>query len=162
MRAINSTKPALFLLAAVAFTVSSGSTRGQTMPAQQLMDVDRAFNDMAQKEGVGKAFIAFAADDPTLIMPGNPPVLGRTDLVAVFSKVEGSALSWEPLKADIAQSQDLGYTFGRYKVRENGAIKTHGVYVSIWKKQPDGSWKYVVDGGGPTPHEVQIPTPTKP
>jgi len=27
----------------------------------------------------------------------------------------------------------------------------YGVYVSIWKKQKDGSWKYILDGGNTTP-----------
>lgn len=133
------------------------ATAQETMTAQQLIDADRAFNDMAQKEGVGKAFIAYSADDPAMIRPGNMPILGKSALIEVFSKVTGSALSWEPLKAEIAGSQDLGYTFGRYKVREGEVIKTHGVYVTIWRKQPDGSWKFVFDGGGTTPQEVAKP-----
>ncbi|NIX75727.1 YybH family protein [Microvirga terricola] len=128
------------------------------MSAEQLMEADRAFNAMGQKEGVGKAFIAFAADDGTVLMrQGNLPILNKTELIDVFSKVSGSSLTWEPLKAEIAASQDLGYTFGRYKIRDGNEIKQHGVYGTIWKKQPDGSWKYVLDGGGPTRSEVQKP-----
>jgi ketosteroid isomerase-like protein len=128
------------------------------MSAQQLIDADKAFNDMAQKEGTGKAFIAYAADDPILIRQGNTmPLVGRTDFVEAFSGVTGSNLSWEPLRAEIAESQDLGYTFGRYTLRENGVVKTHGVYVSIWKKQLDGSWKFVLDGGAATPEQVAKP-----
>ncbi|MEE1655967.1 nuclear transport factor 2 family protein [Microvirga sp. CF3062] len=127
------------------------------MSVQQLIATDKAFNDMAQKEGTGKAFIAYSAEDPVMIRPGSMPLLGRTAFVESFSQVKGSALSWEPLKAEIAASQDLGYTFGRYTLREDGAIKAHGVYVSIWKKQSDGSWKFVLDGGGTTPEQVAIP-----
>ncbi|MGO4570606.1 YybH family protein [Microvirga sp. 2TAF3] len=129
----------------------------EKMSAQQLIDADKAFNEMAQQDGMGKAFIAYSAENPTMIRPGNMPLLGKSELVDAFSKVPGSPLSWEPLKAEIAQSQDLGYTFGRYKVRDGGEIKSHGVYVTIWKKQPDGSWKFVLDGGGTTPQEVQKP-----
>jgi ketosteroid isomerase-like protein len=122
-----------------------------------LMDTDRAFNDMAQKDGVGKAFIAYSAEDPVIVRPGKMPLVGRPALVEAFAPLTGSDLSWEPLKAEIAGSGDLGYTFGRYTLREGKDITTHGVYVSIWKKQPDGSWKYVLDGGGTTPHEVTVP-----
>ena len=127
------------------------------MSVQQLIDTDKAFNDMAQTEGTGKAFIAYSAEDPVMIRPGSMPLLGRSAFVESFSKVTGSALSWEPLKAEIAASQDLGYTFGRYTLREGGEIKGHGVYVSIWKRQPDGSWKFVLDGGGTTPEPVTFP-----
>lgn len=125
------------------------------MPAQQLIDADKAFNAMAQREGMGKAFIAYSADDPTMIRPGNMPILGRSELLDVFSRVPGSPLSWEPLKAEISESQDFGYTFGRYRVSEGGAIRNHGVYVTIWRKQTDGTWKFVLDSGGVTPGEVQ-------
>ncbi|MBB4038690.1 ketosteroid isomerase-like protein [Microvirga flocculans] len=127
------------------------------MSVQQLIETDRAFNEMAQREGTGKAFIAYAAEDPVLIRPGQMPLLGRGPFVEAFSQVKGAVLAWEPLRADIARSEDLGYTFGRYQVRENGAVTAHGVYVSIWKKQPDGSWKFVLDGGGATPEEVRAP-----
>jgi ketosteroid isomerase-like protein len=109
---------------------------------------------MAQREGTGPAFIAYSADDPVMIRPGSMPLLGRSAFVESFSKVAGSALSWEPLRAEIAASQDLGYTFGRYTLRDGDAIKAYGVYVSIWKKQQDGSWKFVLDGGGTTPEPV--------
>ncbi len=127
------------------------------MSAQQLIDADKAFNAMAQREGTGRAFLAYSADDPVLIRPGSMPLLGRSAFVEAFSKPTGSALSWEPLRAEIAASQDLGYTFGRYTLREGGEIKAHGVYVSIWKKQQDGSWKFVLDGGGTTPEPVALP-----
>ena len=127
------------------------------MSVQQLIDTDKAFNHMAQTEGTGKAFIAYSAEDPVMIRPGSMPLLGRSAFVESFSKVAGSALSWEPLKAEIAASQDLGYTFGRYTLREGGEVKGHGVYVSIWKRQPDGSWKFVLDGGGTTPEQVTFP-----
>ena len=29
--------------------------------------------------------------------------------------------------------------------------KTYGHYISIWKKQPDGSWKFVFDTGNENP-----------
>ncbi len=127
------------------------------MSIQQLIDTDKAFNAMAQREGTGPAFIAYSADDPVMIRPGSMPLLGRSAFVEAFSQVTGSALSWEPLRAEIAASQDLGYTFGRYTLREGGEIKGYGVYVSIWKKQPDGSWKFVLDGGGITPEQVTLP-----
>ncbi|MBF9233203.1 YybH family protein [Microvirga alba] len=145
------------LVAGLLFWGVSGPAAGQTMPAEQLMEADRAFNAMGQREGVGKAFIAYAADAPIMLRPPNMPILGKAELVEVFSKVTDSSLTWEPLKAEIAGSQDLGYTFGRYKVHQNGEVKLHGAYVTIWKKQPDGSWKYVLDGGGATPREVQKP-----
>jgi ketosteroid isomerase-like protein len=53
-------------------------------------------------------------------------------------------LRWEPLGAEV--SGNLGYTYGLYR-SSNG----YGKYVSVWKKQRDGSWKIVVDAGNTSP-----------
>ena len=126
------------------------------MNAQSLIEADKGFNTMAQQQGVGDAFLAYSAEDPVLIRQGSMPLIGRSAFQEAFAG-PGPALSWEPLRAEIAGSGDLGYTFGRYILREGGAIKAHGVYVSIWKKQADGSWKFVLDGAGTTPREVILP-----
>ncbi len=42
----------------------------------------------------------------------------------------------------------MGYTIGTYEltVEQDGApMVTVGKYVTLWKKQADGSWKVVVD-----------------
>lgn len=46
----------------------------------------------------------------------------------------------------------LGYTWGKaryYKVKADGTKEElpPSRYVSIWRKQKDGSWKYLADGG---------------
>ena len=136
----------------------SGPAAGQSMTAQQLMEVDRAFNAMAQQEGLGKAFIDYAAEGAILMRQGNQmPIVGRAAIAEVYSKIPGSPLSWEPTRAEIAASEDLGYTFGNYKIRNGEEVRSHGVYVTIWEKQPDGSWKYVLAGGNATPGEAPKP-----
>jgi ketosteroid isomerase-like protein len=66
---------------------------------------------------------------------------------------EDFVLTWEPLKADA--SGDLGYTFGNWarksKTAAGSDTTVYGNYVSIWKRQADGSWKYVFDSGNGTP-----------
>jgi len=122
---------------------------------QSLFNVDRAFSAMAQREGMGKAFIAYADESVVLMRSGNQmPLIGKAALVAAFEPLTGTMLSWEPLKAEIAASGDLGYTFGRYRLAPEGAAATFGVYTSIWKKQTDGTWRFVLDAGGPTPEQV--------
>ncbi len=57
-------------------------------------------------------------------------------------------LSWEPIYAKISGSGDLGYTYGTYTstVRATGEI-SKGTYVTVWEKQADGTWKFVLDTG---------------
>ncbi len=52
-------------------------------------------------------------------------------------------LNWWPLYAGIAGSGDLGFTTGPYAIDD----ARRGHYFTIWKKQADGNWKWVFDGG---------------
>lgn len=68
---------------------------------------------------------------------------------------EGTRLTWTPIKAEMASSGDLGYTYGNYvytaKNKEGKTVTSYGKYASIWKKQKDGQWKVVVDVGNSSP-----------
>ncbi len=64
-------------------------------------------------------------------------------------------MAWEPQKGEVAQSGDLGYTWGKYTVetkdKDGKPVKSHGKYLNVWKKQANGSWKVVVDIGNKSP-----------
>ena len=62
-------------------------------------------------------------------------------------------LTWQPTMAFASEAGDLGYTLGtwrstRYNAEGRGQVAT-GKYVTIWRKQADGTWKVVFDGGNP-------------
>ncbi len=56
-------------------------------------------------------------------------------------------IHWRPLHAEIAAAADLGYTWGiaESAPTNDGPFKPYGVYVTIWKRQADGKWKFVSD-----------------
>ncbi len=68
-------------------------------------------------------------------------------------------LKWHPNEVQVSSSGDLGYSIGSYermsKDPQGKPTSATGSYVSIWRKQPDGKWKIVLDIGSPA-------SPTKP
>jgi ketosteroid isomerase-like protein len=121
-----------------------------------LLKIDEQFSADAQRLGVAEAFARYAAPDARMLPAGKDVVSGLDAVksqMAGFSK--GATLAWKPFHADIAASGDLGYTLGTYELRakdEAGkATVAYGKYCSVWKKQPDGSWKWVVDVGTSSP-----------
>jgi ketosteroid isomerase-like protein len=62
-------------------------------------------------------------------------------------------LKWYPTQVEISSSGDLGYSIGEYerigKDASGSPATVNGNYVSIWRKQPDGRWKIVLDIGTP-------------
>jgi len=139
---------AAFLLS---FLLLAGDLRTQW---SSVVDAERAFARMSVEKGTRDAFLANLSDESIIFRPnavrgkawfeGRPPVAGL--------------LTWEPEFADIASSGDLGYTTGPYESRPAGQASSFGHYMTLWKKQKDGSWKIAVDYGISHP---QTPKPSK-
>jgi hypothetical protein len=63
----------------------------------------------------------------------------------------GDTLDWAPLLGRAAASGDLGYTVGAAVHRIEGKPTTYTKYLTIWIRRPDGSWRFVLDGGNARP-----------
>lgn len=113
----------------------------------QMLETDKAFSAASEKNGMNKAFLEYAADDAVLLRPGYLPIV-EADVIKYLSAQEDTSfkMTWEPQGADIAASADLGYTYGVYKVI-TADTTLMGTYLNVWKKQPDGTWKFVIDTG---------------
>jgi ketosteroid isomerase-like protein len=122
---------------------------------------DEEFARFAGEKGLAEAFAAYAAPDATILPNGADPVRGRGPIRAMFAGLTGVTLTWKPYAAEVSASGDLGYTLGTYESRfkdDDGRPVTHnGKYCTIWKKQPDGTWKYIVDVGNPSPPPAANP-----
>jgi ketosteroid isomerase-like protein len=122
---------------------------GAQTPAEAvraMVEAERRFYEAGQEKGTRAAFLEFLADDAIVFRPG--PANGKE----VWNKraETGLDLVWEPTFAAISRSADFGYDAGPSKWRANKAEKEftgYGHFVSIWKKQKDGSWKVALDCG---------------
>ena len=72
---------------------------------------------------------------------------GGAKVKAEAGKARPNVIRWKPLRADVAASGDLGYTWGVAESGpgKEGPFKPYGIYVTIWKRQADGKWKFVYD-----------------
>lgn len=121
-----------------------------------MIAADKAFNDLAQKEGVAKAFAAYAAPDARMFRGEETPVSGPAAIEALMAEqyAAGGTLTWAPSEAVSSNDGTLGFTHGRWTYTtpalEDGSTKSlTGSYVSVWRKQPDGGYKFAVDIGNP-------------
>ena len=141
----------MFMKFAMLFLVLAFSleAQGQT-PLQEMVKTEQAFSKMAEEKDTRDAFMTFIADDGLLFRPG--AVNGKKWMIEhpEPSSDKKPLLAWQPSFAGIAASGDMGFTTGPWEFK--GDVKDekpsrYGHFVTVWKKQADGSWKFAVDLG---------------
>ena len=139
-----------FVFIAILFLTISCTKFAKAPQPGQLMKADRDFSTLSEKEGMHKAFLAFIADSGVILRDNAYPLKGRNSLAELYSKHSDTSfvLTWEPVFEKIGSGDNLGYTYGYYKSRDKATGETGtGTYLTIWQRQSDRSWKFVVDIG---------------
>ncbi len=131
------------------------STLAVDRAAQQasLMEVDRAmFEERSTSDNPLEAVLAFFLDDARVLAPDAPMAVGKEEIRTVWAAMYALpefSLRWSPATADVDGAGDLGYTIGTYRMeyREPGGdpIAIDGKYMTVWKRQLDGTWRVAVD-----------------
>jgi hypothetical protein len=129
-----------------------GTPRGGAFELE-LMAADRAFNEATQARG-SSGWVSFFDPRGSMIQANRGEIRGLDAIGEAIAGLDepGFTLAWEPLRAEGADDGTLGYTVGRYVstvVLAADTIISRGLYVSIWRRQPDGSLKVVMDLGNP-------------
>lgn len=125
--------------------------------ADQIVKSDAAFaRSVAEKDRT--KFLSFIAEVTTFNGGAANELHGRDAVMKAwgdFFAPDGPTLSWTPTKGEVIGAGDVGYTTGRSVFRQKDAsgkvTERRGQYVTIWRKQPDGSWKVVFDTGSTLP-----------
>jgi ketosteroid isomerase-like protein len=124
--------------------------------ADALRKLEGEFMKAAAERG-SAGYMAYYADDATELPNGENALEGKAAIAKTMSFLDqkDNHLTWTPTHADMAASGDLGYTYGTYvfasKDKDGKMVEDHGKYMTVWKKQKDGSWKVAVDMGNSRP-----------
>lgn len=131
----------ILALAAAALALPAAADVAPVTPAP-VVAAERAFAADGLALGVKKSFLTHMAPDAILLSP-DPVSARETFLASPDDGPDAPKLEWWPTWAGIAASGDLGFTTGPYSVE--GTRRGH--YFTVWKRQADGQWKWVFDGG---------------
>jgi ketosteroid isomerase-like protein len=119
--------------------------------AQEMIDADAAMSNMATQEGFFKALLSYAEDSVIFPREGKLPIMNKAEAQSAWGdRPIIKEITWKPMRAEAAKSGDMGYTFG-FSTYKGADTTTYTNYCTIWRKQKDGSWKFVFDGGNNTP-----------
>ncbi len=126
----------------------SAQVRGRA-DSHELIQADSTFAASSATNGAKAAFLAFAAEEAIAFGGGSQMTEGREAIGAGFNGFPaGAVLEWWPVAAQIAPSGDLGCTVGEARI---STLNHYSKYLTIWRRQQDGGWKFVADGGNVRP-----------
>jgi ketosteroid isomerase-like protein len=124
-------------------------------PEDEIMRLDREFSrtfNEASQDKRADQWVSYFAENAAV--PATPPVAGKQALSEHYKKVFANPdliLKWDPIKGEVFAGGQMGYTVGRYTARfkdkSGQTMEQTGTYITVWKKQADGSWKIVADTG---------------
>jgi ketosteroid isomerase-like protein len=145
-----------YLILALGLLLAPPSTPPVPAALEEMANAERAFVQRAQEVSIPQAFTEFFANDAVGFASGTPESAQEQMRKRPFAPRDPNVLFWwEPRTGDIAASGDLGWLTGPVRMgRKDDPKIRHGNYASIWKRQPDGKFKVVIDIGIDPPGEV--------
>lgn len=123
----------------------------QVADPAEVVAAERAFAADGLANGITASFTRWSQPDAVVIAGGRALTVREVFPPDVARPADEPPLAWWPTFAGIARSGDLGFTTGGVEV--NGRRAGH--YFTVWKRQPDGRWLWVYDGGTPATAEGQ-------
>ena len=147
-------------LAATALVVIAGCDQApQKAPAtdvaaveKELRGIETQWNADYNSRNVD-AILGHYAEDAALANPGAPLVAAsesRRAAITQFVSDPNLKISFASDRVQVAKSGDLAYTRGHFTLQGTDPATKQprtdaGNYLTVWKKQSDGSWKAVED-----------------
>ena len=120
--------------------------------AESLLKADRALASQSHTDGFVAAYSKAVAPEARKLDGGAPAVVGRDAILAAMAKYPADlTLDWTPQEAVVADSGELGFTWGNYLAsfhdKAGKLVKEDGKYLDVWRRQSDGTWCWIADMG---------------
>ena len=148
--------PIIFLTLSILLSCSSPKSSNESKPdnenaKQEIEKAEKDFAQMAADKGNAEAFYFFADSIATIKRQNDTLIHGKEAVKNFYSTpfYQKATVKWSPDFIDASIDGSMGYTYGKYVWSSTDSsgkpITFNGVFHTVWKKQADGSWKYVWD-----------------
>ncbi len=95
----------------------------------------------------------YYSDDASVLMPNAPMLTGKENIKAALKPMLADPnfeLTFQSTRVEASKGGDFVYSLGTYSMTMSGPkgkkpVTDKGKYLTVFKKQADGSWKAVAD-----------------
>ena len=126
-------------------------TKNPEVLKAEVTKAENDFKNLSQSKGIAAAFYAFADEDAVIKRENDSLIKGKENIKTYYSnpKFLKAGVTWKPDFIAVSDDGTLGYTYGKYVWTATDSLgnkkEFKGRFHTVWKKQKDGSWKYVWD-----------------
>jgi len=138
------------VISVLLFTACSQPASREEM-TKEIFETEKAFEKMAKDKSISEAFYYYADEKAVIKREHDTLIDGKENIRAYYEarELKNASVEWTPDFIEVSESGDLGYTYGQYLwtiiSAEGDTSEFKGVFHTVWKRQDDGSWKYVWD-----------------
>jgi ketosteroid isomerase-like protein len=118
---------------------------------EQVVKAEDDFKNLSQSKGIAEAFYTFADDNAVIKRENDTLIRGKENIKKYYSnpKFKKASVTWKPDFVEVSKDGEMAFTYGEYiwTVTDSLGNKQDfkGVFHTVWKRQKEGSWKYVWD-----------------
>ena len=128
---------------------------------EALKDLELEFSNKASASGIVSAYNDYLATGAKFYRAGSQPTSRPEDIQKALERADG-IIKWTCLGGAVARSNDLGYSYGTRAytpdpkaIPKPETMSKHAArlysFLHIWKRQPSGRWKVILDLENPMP-----------
>lgn len=117
----------------------------------KIIKTEKDFEKLIAEKGLAEGFYQFADSNAVIKRENDTLIIGKINIKNYYlnSKHKNATITWSPDAVIISDAGDMASTYGKYvwTIKDlNGKEQiSKGVFHTVWKKQKDGSWKYIWD-----------------
>ncbi|MFA6404060.1 MAG: hypothetical protein WCX31_20900 [Salinivirgaceae bacterium] len=118
---------------------------------KEIFQIEKDFERMVLEKGVTDSFYYFADENAVIKRANDSLIFGKENIKNYYKNkdIKNATVNWTPDFIDVSEDGSLGYTYGKYvwviKDDLGKTVEYNGIFHTVWKLQPDKSWKYVWD-----------------
>jgi ketosteroid isomerase-like protein len=116
-----------------------------------IFKAENDFKNLSHTKGIAIAFYTFADDNAVIKRENDTIIRGKENIKKYYSnpKFEKAFVTWKPDFVEVSKDGEMAYTYGKFLWTFKDSLGNKkdfkGLFHTVWKKQKDGTWKYVWD-----------------
>ncbi len=144
-------KQVIFIISLFFFCFGCHHSKTEDELKKEIFQTEKAFERMTSERSIPEAFHFFADENAVIKRENDTLVIGKENIRIYYENknLKNATVNWTPDFIEISKSGDIAYTYGKYtwsiKDADGNTEEFKGIFHTVWKKQKDGSWKYVWD-----------------